>query len=331
MVTSLDLERAKLALLRRAVAERPHSASHLFQLAEALAEAGENDAYADAFRRAYLLEPSKHPRLDRRPGESATDAASRLRDRARTLIAHGVIYSPVIAALAIGEALLGHDGETAALVDYDRFLRRRTLSPSTGMADFNTALAEEIRTNARYFETLKTSHSMSRFNTIMRAQLPASSSFVDLVREQVQAYIADLPEDDSHPFIASRPERYVLDGWAMVSGSASYHESHMHRRAWLTGVYYVVQPEISRTPHGNCGWLRLGPPAHLANAISGGWQERLLEPEAGTLTLMPGYFYHQTAPMHVDQERICISVDVVPADVDDEQSGGGHLSKATDR
>lgn len=95
-----------------------------------------------------------------------------------------------------------------------------------------------------------------------------------------------------------------------MSNGASYHKSHIHPYAWASGVYYVVEPPISRKPGSRHGWLQVGPPEDLAGQQ--GWSERLIAPTPGRLVLMPGYFYHCTRPMGVDEERICVAFDVVP-------------------
>jgi hypothetical protein len=47
--------------------------------------------------------------------------------------------------------------------------------------------------------------------------------------------------------------------------------------------------------------------------MADGWGERWVEPKPGTLVLMPGYFFHGTSPMRVDENRVCVAFDVVPA------------------
>jgi hypothetical protein len=37
-------------------------------------------------------------------------------------------------------------------------------------------------------------------------------------------------------------------------------------RAWATGVYFVVQPEVSRATGSDIGWLRIGPGASLGDS-----------------------------------------------------------------
>jgi hypothetical protein len=100
-----------------------------------------------------------------------------------------------------------------------------------------------------------------------------------------------------------------------VSDGASYDLSHIHTHAWASGVYYVVEPPTAREPGSHQGWLHLGPPEERGVTAQQGWAERHIAPKPGRLVLMPGYFYHHTRPMGVDEERICVAFDVVPAEI----------------
>src|ERR1035438_2202280 len=93
----------KVAMLRRSVLQMPETPALLFQLAEALAETHQYRESADVFRQAYLLEPSTFLCDEAKYTAPGADAA--MGHRARSLIEHGAIFSPVIAALAISEAL----------------------------------------------------------------------------------------------------------------------------------------------------------------------------------------------------------------------------------
>ena len=137
---------AKIALLRQGLLTKPHSPTVLLRLAEALAEKGETKEAADIFRRAYLQKPFL---WFGRPGGNPES----LRDQAAAMIEHGAIFSSTIAALAIGEARLGHVKEVKQLVDYERFLRDTMLEPPNGfdLAGFNAALAAEIKSNLQYY------------------------------------------------------------------------------------------------------------------------------------------------------------------------------------
>jgi hypothetical protein len=248
-----------------------------------------------------------------------SDNAGRLRTYSRSLIANGVAYAPVIATLAIAEAHLGNGAEVQRLVDYDRLFRTTIMEPPSGRDrnSFCDALANEIKSDLKF-------HDAPPGRAIRRAwrhhmsepALPASQAWAKAIRHEVDRYIATLPKMPDHPFWASRPADYVLDAWAVVSDGASHHLSHIHPRAWLSGVYYVVRPAVSHDASRRQGWLTVGPPEQRYGVtIAHGWAARTIAPEPGRLALMPAYFYHGTQPMGVDEERICIAFDVVPREL----------------
>jgi hypothetical protein len=303
---------AKIALLRRGLQAKPHSQMVLLRLAEALAEKGESKEAAETFRRAYRLGP--FPWL----GPLGT-APQGLRDAVAAMVGHGAIFSSTIATLAIAEAHLGHTDEVKRLVDYDRFFQDTMLEPPSGfeLADFNAALAAEIKSNLTYYHEPegRAIRNAWRDDDVMRSQRPACRAFAAAIRLEAERYIASLPKSTDHPFVKSCPADFGVEGWANVSDGTSHHVSHIHCRAWASGVYYVVEPAIARDPGGQCGWLHLGPPEHLGVSTQQGWAERLIAPRPGRLVLMPGYFFHHTWPMGVDEERICIAFDVVPTEI----------------
>jgi hypothetical protein len=318
-----SLAEARIALARQALAGHPGSPDLLFALAEALAEQGEYDEYARVFRQAYLLNPSSRPKIQF-PLSPAETAA--LHAAGQALIARGVSYSPVLAATAFACCLLGDTASAARLVDYDRFFRciPNVVPPEFTGADFYQQLAAEIKTDLIFYTESGTRaiRQAWRNNFIVESTQPACRAIVAEIIRQVDRYIAALPADDDHPFIVTRPDKYEIGAWAVLSHGEGHHIPHIHPKAWMSGVYYVVRPEISRAPGGGRGWLRVGPP-HGLEATQSGWQQRLVEPEPGNLVLMPGYFYHETQAMGVDQERICIAFDVMPLELAGASQGSG--------
>ncbi len=310
--------KARIALLRQAVRAQPQAAALLRQLSEALAEVGELGEAADLFRRAYLLQPHSCTIAKENDGLGFHDA-EKLRDYANALIEHGVAYSLVIAALAISEAHLGNRGAVQRLVDYDRLARDYVVDAPDGydQTSFNGALADEIKSDLRFYDAVpaKAIRRAWRQDGLIESQRPATRVWAQTVRREVDRYIAGLPQVSDHPFLASRPTEYVLGAWAVVSDGESHHLSHVHPRAWLSGVFYVVRPAASREPNSRRGWLEVGPPERYGVATAHGWEARAIAPEPGRLVLMPGYFFHGTHPMGVNEERICIAFDVMPVEL----------------
>ncbi len=303
----------KITVLRALLAKTPDSPKILFDLSDALDQDGQLDESIEVFRRAFALNPSACTGLaDWNPG-FGPEQGPKLRDRAARLILAGLKGSPVIAAMAIGEALCGNAAAVRSIVDYEHLFRSLTMRPPDGFVEFHAALASEIRENLRYYDNPadRSIRNAWRNNSLTNATTPACAAFTAAVRREVESYIATLPHWPEHPFVASRPERFRLEGWAVVSDGAGYHEDHIHPRAWMSCVYYVVRPPCSRVAGTNRGFLIVGPPGVDDPVSLPGWDTRLVEPEPGTLVLIPGYFFHRTYPMGVNEERICIAVDVI--------------------
>jgi len=274
--------------------------------------AGQTAQFAECFKRSYALRPiGQLSRLLHASGNPRS-AAVELHEIALTLLQHGVTYAPVLAALAITEAQLGHVNAVRRLIDFERFFHHGTCTPPAGMSteDFYGMLVSEIKSDLKFYEKPDDGairHSWRRDN-VLEAKTPALRALRRMMQAEVDRYIAALPDDPSHPFIAARPTRSSLIGWAVVSDADGYLVPHIHPDAWITGIYYVAQPEVSRSSQR--GWLRIGPPDRYNFRSEDGWDTLMLEPTRGTFLLMPAYFHHATEPMGVKQERISIAFDV---------------------
>jgi hypothetical protein len=317
MITAAQSQ-ARIALLQEAASREAPAPALLYTLAAALAETGAAREAAEVFRRAYQVQPSGCPLLSVEASIESGDLA-RLRDQAAALVSHGVAYSTVIAALAIAEARSGNRAAVEFLVDYDRLFSSTVMAAPEGgdQAAFMRALAAELRVGVHY-------HDNPSGRAIRRAwkrsidgdaEGPAIRAWLAGVRDAVDRYAAALPDDPGHPFVASRPASYAIEAWAVVSNGDSFHTPHIHQTAWMSGVYYVVCPAVSRVPGSRRGWLQVGPPAKHGVSADQGWGARMVAPEPGALVLMPAYFFHGTEPMGADEERICIAFDVVPAEL----------------
>jgi hypothetical protein len=317
---------AQVERLARVVAQQPEAAKFYYELAEAHWRAGDYKSYVRFFLQGYLRDP---PAMNILSSALTTtylmESAADIRDRARRLIDQDVRYAPVIAALAVAEAQLSNGDTVQYLMDYDRFLRQGRIDPPSGLSaeEFNRALSIEIKSNLTFYNSPadRAIRHAWRFDAFHRAKSPALQLLTGLLRRHASRYVNSLTPDPAHPFIASRPEEFEIAGWAVVSDGASYHESHVHSRAWATGVYYVVQPDVSRAAGSHRGWLRIGPPPALDNSISNNWKCRLIEPAPGSFVLMPGYFWHDTEPMGIDQERICVAFEIQPLELASGQDG----------
>lgn len=287
----------RIRLLREAVARRPTASALLFNLSDALIEAGEYDDAAECYRRAVVQAPGAQfpsPEL------------------ARILVERGVLLPQILAGLAIGAAQEGHVDEVRRLVDYDRFIRRLTFPVPNGFGhdQFYEGLAAASRSDLTFYrgDAKEPATNTWQNDSVTGSHFPAWLAYKETLAAVIRRYIDDLPAD-RHPFVEARPDDYRLDGWAVVTGQDGHIGSHFHPRAWITTVLYVIRPDASRIPGSTAGWLEIGPPDACANAP--GWDTWRLEPEVGTLVIMPGYYFHRTLPFAADQERISLVVDVM--------------------
>jgi len=132
----------------------------------------------------------------------------------------------------------------------------------------------------------------------------------DSLRETVQRYIAELPEDPAHPFVARRPQQFVLSGWCNVLDEGA--ASHVHPNAWLSGAYYVrTEAVVGDAVDDPSGCLEVGAP-DAAHYDTRDYEVRVFRPREGHLVVFPSYVWHRILPFQQRGMRISYAFDVVP-------------------
>jgi tetratricopeptide (TPR) repeat protein len=222
-----------------------------------------------------------------------------------------------LAGLSVGLRLLG-DERDEALNGYGSLILMFDLEPPEGfssMADFNNALNAYL--DSLHPQTREYISQSLRGGTQTPAQLfGAGHELVQAlqarINEAVARYIADLPEDMSHPFLARRTENFRYAGsWSSRLRDCGFHINHIHPTGWISSCYYVGVPEAVKDETARQGWIKFGEPsfaAALDNPI-----RRAVQPVPGRLVLFPSYMWHGTIPFRDAQPRTTIAFDVVPA------------------
>ncbi len=131
------------------------------------------------------------------------------------------------------------------------------------------------------------------------------------IETQVRAYLASLPMDGSHPYLAWKPEHWDAQAWGVIIRAGGYQRSHLHADGWISGVYYAKVPDAVQSAADNAGGLELGRPT---DAFCGdhAFPTRILRPRPGTMHLFPSFLWHRTLPYEADEERTCIAFDIRP-------------------
>jgi tetratricopeptide (TPR) repeat protein len=131
------------------------------------------------------------------------------------------------------------------------------------------------------------------------------------IEETVSSFIADLPADENHPFLARRPGRFRYAGaWSSLLRDQGFHVNHLHPEGWVSSCYYVTVPAETDNPATRNGWIKFGEPSFelpLKNPI-----RRAVQPFPGRLVLFPSYMWHGTVPLSAPSPRTTIAFDAVP-------------------
>jgi hypothetical protein len=127
----------------------------------------------------------------------------------------------------------------------------------------------------------------------------------------VEGWLAGLPRDDAHPFLARNRGRVALGGsWSVRLASDGAHADHVHQEGWISSAFYVALPPSVADSDSQAGCLRFGcPPASLGLDLP---PRRIVRPEAGRLVLFPSYFWHGTEPFSDVAPRLTIAFDMTP-------------------
>ncbi len=306
--------------LRRAIEIKPDYADAYYNLGLALERSGRLDEAIQALQRAVELKPDVDTAmfrlsmalLDRNdPAKmvEVCDACLKADPGNRRILSSK--------AVALNEA--GDRDGARFLLDFDRFIRPTRIKIPTGfdgVANFDKALAHQV-CNDPTLEFERAGHA-TRFgghtDDLLRDAQGPVAALKELMEDGVEDYMRAMPDDKSHPFLASRPNRWKLTAWAVVMDTRGHQAPHIHSAAWASGVYYVQLPNIGNLPEqGQAGWLEFGrPQAEFRCKVEP--EVKLFPPEEGLMILFPSYFYHGTVAIETEEQRISIAFDVIPQD-----------------
>jgi len=209
------------------------------------------------------------------------------------------------------------DERDETLSGYDTLIQSFELEPPAGFSDMDSF-------NAELNAWLDRVHPATReyLNQSLRGgtQTPdqifgRGHELIEKIRaridEAVGRYIANLKEDEKHPFLSRRARDFRYAGsWSSRLRDCGFHVNHIHPAGWISSCYYVAVPKAVEDETARQGWIKFGEPTFdvaLKNPI-----RRAIQPRPGRLVLFPSYMWHGTVPFHDAQARTTIAFDVVP-------------------
>jgi len=295
----------------------PDHAAAAHNRADALQRAGHLDEAREAYGQTITIDPDFT-----KPQVNLADLNLQLGDPVAALSVCDIFLSGhpgntdllAFKAIALGDA--GRDREVERLIDFERLLHTVDIEPPPNYPSldaFNEALVAHLLEHPTLTPS-PLSHATRdgrHSGELLSEPRGPFTDFENVVREAVGAYRTNLGRDADHPFLAEPPERMDLSVWGVVMEAGGHQVPHIHPAAWMSGVYYAEIP-AGISGEDRAGWLEFGrPPGHFHNRSEP--PRRALRPKAGLMVLFPSYFYHHTIPFEMDQRRISIAFDLIPA------------------
>ncbi|MGD8635628.1 MAG: putative 2OG-Fe(II) oxygenase [Gammaproteobacteria bacterium] len=311
-------EEEAIHCLAQVAAAHPRQQSAIFNLGMLLMnQKGRMEEATRAFQRVVSLDPDNNRARAAlaRAQLCQGQAWEALRELDRVLAKKpGNVHALAHKIAALSQ--LGHTPAIESLVDLNSMIHVDRFESTGGFGsaeELNKRLAEHILSHPTLGDERTTTHGMDT-GEILDSDDPAILALIENVRRAVNRMAAGLDLEPDHPFMQGRPERWYLTGWGVRMWRGGFQIPHYHRDAWISGVYYVQLPAaVSSADESQQGWIEFGqgPDDIFQQSIA---PTRRIAPEEGRLIAFPSYFWHRTLPFEDDQERLCISFNLVPAD-----------------
>jgi Flp pilus assembly protein TadD len=232
-----------------------------------------------------------------------------------TCISMGQGHSAVLAHLAIALNESGDLANLQALANLDRMIvpsRIDAFGSFASLKDLNAALAGFIVDNKTLHDDHTTINGQDT-GELLAAPEPCIVALRNFIYGRIEERLRALP-DPTHPFTRLASHNWRTESWGVRMWNQGHQATHIHQKAWLSGVYYVRLPDVVRqpkTPDGHEGWIEFGAgPDELY--VKSRPETRRIQPEEGLLLTFPSYFWHRTIPFASGGERLSISFDVIP-------------------
>jgi tetratricopeptide (TPR) repeat protein len=206
------------------------------------------------------------------------------------------------------------------LLDYNKFICVSKLETPNGYSSFHyfwEELKSEIRalhisTNQPLDQSVRNGTQTSGMLHVTKTK--AIQDYQNALHLRICEYLADLPRDLSHPFLARNTQNFYFSGsWSVKLGNNGYHSNHLHPKSWLSTCTYINVPDnINCLDSNKSGWLNFGE----SNLSLGNTDKPALEicPEEGLCVIFPAYFWHGTNPIKTKgvNSRLTALCDIEP-------------------
>jgi tetratricopeptide (TPR) repeat protein len=317
LVTANDELEKAISSQRRALELKPDYPEALFNLGNAYGQNDDLEAAIRSYRSTLNLIPDY-------PGAATNLASSLLKlGQPRDALAacdEALKFHPgdrdAMAFKAIAASEVGDPDTAASILSMDRIIWKKDFDAPGGFLDlheFNKALAAHVLSHptlTREPHNMATRHGQQTENLALEPKGPVAQ-LEAMIIAAYDEYMSFVCKDAGHPYIRQIPNLGKIDIWGTVLDRMGHQAAHMHRNAWVSGVYYVQLPDVM---HGDnksrSGWIEFGrPPDEFPRSVD--HQVRTFEPREGRMFMFPSFEYHRTIPFESSQQRISIAFDLL--------------------
>jgi len=130
----------------------------------------------------------------------------------------------------------------------------------------------------------------------------------NIIRDTIKDYRSNFSSKDC-AYIKFFPKQLFLSGWVVRLSNGGHQTEHLHPDGWLSGVVYLQIPEDIREDEGS---IEFGLWGYSYPILNENYPRKRIYPEKGDVILFPSSLFHKTIPFHSNEERICISFDLIP-------------------
>lgn len=303
--------------LRTVLVGRQDDADALDAMARARSGLGDFEMASSFHRRAVDLKPSD-PLILRAYVETLLKAAIHAEAHRWTSIGRTrfPLEQGLLAMHTTAQRLVG-DTEHARIADFHGISRVMQVEPPPGYADIESfcldlkVFLEGLHATRAHPTDQTLRGGTQTFGALFQNPSSILQLFVEQLRKSIARYIAEMPDDTSHPLFARKSGQFEFSGsWSVRLSSGGFHTNHFHPQGWISSAFYVDVPDVAAKQGSHAGWLKMG-----ETNLELGAREviaRLIQPRVGSLALFPSYFWHGTVPFESTSPRITIAFDVVP-------------------
>ena len=190
------------------------------------------------------------------------------------------------------------------------------IKPHTGLGAMNTALEAFVDNQEKRSKGLEKSsikggyHSNRRF---FENDNQAVQQLKQLIHQESSEYLKEFWKTESNlPLEEVGSISMRMNGWSVVLREGDVSTPHLHPRANISGVYYVMVADRDPDDAPGAGHLVLADPRIRASVapIRNQATTVMVPPRAGMIVMFPSYLEHYVLPFKGEGKRISIAFNI---------------------